>query len=44
MQVGFQLFLQALSVFERKFLSVLFNKKVERVDHRHIGDYFNLYR
>ena len=44
MKVRFQLFLQALSIFKWKFFCVLFNKKVEGVNHRHIGNYFNLYR
>ena len=44
MQVGLQLFVQAIFVAEREVFGVLFDKEIKRVDHRHVGDDFDLYR
>ena len=41
LQIRLQLFFQLLLVGERKVFGVLFNKEIERVNHRHVGDDFD---
>ena len=42
LQVRLQFLFELFGVFERVMLCVLLEKKIKRIDHRHIGNYFNI--